>query len=252
MKTFIPSLLAIFFLISCNSNTTNEGKTTCVIKGKVLEFESVSNHDEITVELFDLLSEPQSKTTKISNKGLFRFELEIDQPTEFILKYSGRLNYLLLPGDSLFFEINNDCWKVTTHTYKDEYAFYKVTGTSQKLNQNVVKFVSLYQDSLYTQEESTKAVKTKEPLEYLEFNDKKLKNIQAALNAFNTKENTSKAFQEWANAFITYHICNQKIGYRFYHAFSINEDPIQYIHKLPSGYFDFLDNVNLEKRETTT
>ncbi len=214
MRTIILSLFVILILVSCSQKEKNQIIKKTIITGQISNFEKVSEHGYIEVVFKDLLTGQKKFTEKINEKGLFRFEIDLKKPTEINLKYSGYLTYYIFPGDSLHIAINSDCWGVTTETNTEESDFYKVSGTSEKMNSDVTRFMGIYHDSLLNWQANSDSVKNMDALDFIKFKNNQLKELQSSLESFNLSENTCKEFRKWSQYFIKYDNWSSIMEYR--------------------------------------
>jgi thiol-disulfide isomerase/thioredoxin len=252
MKTIIFIFLAVLILLSCNHNEINQGTKKTVITGQVDHFDKISEHEIIEIVIPDLLAGQKRITQQINEKGQFRFEVEIQEPTEFNLKYSGILTYYIFPGDSINIEINSNCWSKTTSTYTEESNFYILTGTSEKMNSDVSKFMAIYRDSLLNRQANSDSVKSMDALNFLMFKNNQLNELQTSLKNFNESENTSKEFRKWSQNYIKYDNWSGIMEYRWFHAMAINADFGSYATKMPPEYFDFLNKLENRRGDELT
>ncbi|MFN3239226.1 MAG: hypothetical protein ACE37D_19515, partial [Pseudomonadales bacterium] len=198
MKIIIYSIFSIFIFLSCSERRNNLLITKTVITGQITNLENGAGRDNINIIIKDLLTDSRNLTEYIDEEGRFRFEFDLMKPSDFYLKYSGLLTYYISPGDSLHFMIDNDCLTSSAESYAEESAFYKVSGTSKQLNNDIENFMILFKDSLINNQEERTAVVSMEPLVFLEYQNEQLKYYQTALASFNSSENTSEEFRNWA------------------------------------------------------
>ncbi len=243
MKTFILFFFAILILISCKQPENNQGTKKTVITGQVDNFDKISEHEIIEIVIPDLLAGQKRISQQINEKGQFRFEIDIKEPTEFNLKYGAILTYYIFPGDSLHFTINSDCWSKTTNKYAEESKFYILTGTSEKMNADVSKFMAIYRGSLINWQANSDSAKSMDALNFLLFKNNQLNELQNSLENFNESENTCNEFRKWSQNYIKYDNWTSIMEYSFSHAMAINEDLGSYVTKMPPEYFDFLNKL---------
>ncbi len=243
MKTILLFFVSVTLLISCGKKESNQNPQKTIITGRIDNFKTVSNHDMIEIIYEDLLAGERRIYQSIDENGLFRFELDLNHPMDFNLKYSGFLTYHISPGDSLNFTINSDCWRKKSRSYKDENKFYLISGTSKELNNDISKFLNLYKDSLCNMEADVDSSHQLEPMDYLNFKTRQLIDIEKSLTKFNKEENTSKEFRQWSANHIKYDNWTRLMFYRFNHAWGNNEDAVTYVQKMPKEYFSFLDEM---------
>ena len=243
MKTIILFFLAVMVLTSCKQNENKQGIKKTIVTGQVDNFGKISEHNIIEIVIPDLLAGQKRFAQEINNNGQFRFEIDIQKPTEFNLKYSSYLTYYIFPGDSLHFKINSDCWSTTTSKYAEESNFYILTGTSEKMNYKVSNFMAIYRDSLLNSQANSDSVKSMDALNFLMFKNNQLSKLQASLENFNKLENTCSEFRKWSQNFIKYDNWSSIMEYRWAHAMAVNEDLGSYVTKMPPEYFNFLKNL---------
>jgi thiol-disulfide isomerase/thioredoxin len=249
MKKNILSFFVILIIISCSQKVNNQISKKTIITGQVSNFDKVSEHDFVEIIFPDLLAGQKKVSQQIDEKGQFRFEIDLNKPTEFNLKYSGYLTFYIFPGDSLHFAINSDCWSTTTDTYQEESDFYKVSGTSEKMNSDVTKFMGIYRDSLLNWQANSDSVKNMDALDFIKFKNNQLKALQSSSESFNLSENTCDEFRKWSQYFIKYDNWSNIMEYRWAHAMAINENPGLYVTQMPVEYFDFLKNRETNRSE---
>ncbi len=243
MKTINLFFFAVLILISCNHNNNNQENKKTVITGHVDNFDKIPQNSFIEIGIPDLLAGQKRISQPINKNGQFRFEFDIQEPTDFNLIYSGLLTYYIFPGDSINFQINSNCLNSKTNTYAEESNFYILTGTSEKMNSDVSKFMTIYRDSLLNWQENSDSVKKMDALDFLMFKNNQFKKIQTSLEIFNNSENTCQEFQEWARNFTKYDFWTNLMEYRWAHAMAINENPTLYVTQMPSEYFNFLNKL---------
>ena len=249
MNKIILSFFAFLIIVSCSQNENDRTTKKTIIAGQVSNFEKVSNHEFIKVSFPDVLAENKRITTKIDEKGQFRFEIDLKYPTDFYLEYRYNLSYFITPGDSIHIEISDKCLGKLVKTEAEKYGYYNVSGTSEKMNRDYSKFKIFYYDSLFNINANSDSLKRMEPLDFKKFQLEQLKYFQSSLKSFNKSENTCKEFRNWAKSFIKYENWNNLLQYRWSHAMAINEDVGSYVTKMPVEYFDFLEEMDNIKSE---
>ncbi len=249
MKTIIYSFFAILVFLACSERKNSPLITKTVITGQITNLENGAGRDNINITIKDLLSGSRDLTEYIDEEGRFRFEFDLRKPSDFYLKYSGLLTYYISPGDSLHFIIDNNCITTPVETYAQESAFYKVSGESEKMNNEIENFMILFQDSLVDNQKEREAVMSMEPMAFLKYKNEQLKHHQSAMATFNSSQNTSEEFRNWTNSFIKYYNWSTMMMYRYSHAFAIKEDPMRYVNQMPIEYFDFLHEMDDRKTE---
>jgi thiol-disulfide isomerase/thioredoxin len=240
MKSTIHLLFALLFIISgCQTKQNIKNKKT-IVTGKINHFDQISEINSIKLIIPDLLISENIIEVKINTNGEFKFELKLNNPTDFNLNFGSFLTYYISPGDSLYFEIDGNCLNNISNDLAGKYEFVKVSGTSEKMNRDIVKFMIFYRDSLLNWQANSDSVAKLESLDFLKFKTTQLKQFQIALESFNKTENTGSQFRNWAQAFIKFDNWTNVMQYRWSHALAINENPGLYVKKMPPEYFDFL------------
>lgn len=218
MKSTIHLLFALLFIISgCQTNQFLKDKKT-IVTGKINHFDQISEINSIKLIIPDLLISENIIEVKINTNGEFKFELKLNNPTDFNLNFGSFLTYYISPGDSLYFEIDGNCLKNISNDLAGKYEFVKVSGTSEKMNRDIVKFMIFYRDSLLNWQANSDSVAKLESLDFLKFKTTQLKQFQTALESFNKTENTGSQFRNWAQAFIKFDNWTNVMQYRWSHA----------------------------------
>ena len=249
MKSIILPIIVLFLVVSCtHTEKYSESKKT-IITGQVSNFAEVSEHDFIEFIFIDLLAVEIKFTEYIDKNGQFRFEPEIDHPTDFYLKYSGLQTYYISPGDSIHFDIDGNCWGKISETYTEEYEYYKVSGTSEKMNIDVANYTAFFLDSLndWTLQDSMIRICT--PNEYKNFLYDLATERLEIISGFNRKNNTCKQFQDWISLKLKYEEWDDLMRYRWLHPMRNKKDRNEFIASMPDDYYSFLDDWDNENKE---
>ena len=243
-KTFLY-ILAMFFFLSCTQKQTNQSPRKTIIAGQVTNFSEVAEHNSIEFIFPDVVEDQKKYMETIDSDGYFRFEIDLNHPIDFYLKYSGVLTFFASPGDSLYFTIDNACWKVTAYNKADEYAFYKLSGTNEKMNHDVVKFITLFNDSVFSWEQEGDTLKTFDALGFKNYKERQLKEHSEFLNRFNLNEDTDPEFQLWASNYLKYTNRIEMMQYRWVYPMQVQTEgnPMEYVFEMPVEYFDFLKEL---------
>ena len=243
MKSITLSLLALLTLLSCQPKEQTEAKQKTIICGQVSNFDQIAEHDFIELFYQDLLEGQIKRTEDINEKGEFRFELDLDYPAEFYLNYSGLLTYYMSPGDSLFFAISEQCKLVTTHSYAEEAAFYKVSGSSMKMNTDLEVYEALYRaytDRTWALRDSM--IKTCTPDEYRSFIEDSYQEWIDEVAEFNIENNISQSFQKWIANELKFAQWEELMRYRWMHPYKNKKDINAFMFSIPDEYYNFLDD----------
>lgn len=247
MKLALLNVLAMFFMFSCTS-PDNSTETLTIITGQVSNFSEVAEHDMISLEFADPVSGRQEISTTLDSLGRFRLEPDVEYPREFMLKYSGHLNYFVYPGDSLHFEIDGKCWSKISKSKEEEYAYYTLSGSSESMGNDVAKFTALYLDYLAERAFINSEAKALDPMEFRAFIDKQTEKRMSVIEEFSTKREATEEFQDWARRKINLLAWESQIMYCWQKAPRESNERIAYIQAMPDGYFDFLDEWDREDR----
>jgi len=252
MKTLFLFLIFGLVIFSCSQKENYPLTKKTIITGQISNFLEVSDRTIVSIILKDILTEQRIITKNVNDKGQFRFEFELDHPTDFVLKYSSSLTYFISPGDSINFDIDNGCWKSKSNTNADQYSYYKVSGTAKRINKEVSKFSALYNDKMfnYTMQETIDSIKGLEPLQFLKYKQKQLNKFYAVLDSFNNAENTSVQFQNWAKNYLKYSNWYDLMYYRYGRPLATGDaNPFTYVHEMPKEYFNFLNNMENKRSD---
>jgi len=133
---------------SCNKEKTR-ALSKNIICGQVVGMAQPEAHSTIQINIPDLVTIGINLSSELDVEGRFRFEVDIDTPTDFYLIYSSRLSYFMNPGDSLFFRVDGRCWDIPTDSDAEEQNFYTVCGTSAEMNRLVAEITAKFNDSIY-------------------------------------------------------------------------------------------------------
>lgn len=249
MKRIFLPFFALFILFSCTQKEKNQIPQKTVITGQVSNFEKVSEHDFIEFIYEDILASQTKFVEEINKDGQFKFILDLDYPTEFFLKYSGLLTFYISPGDSLHFEISGDCWNSISQTYADEYNFYRVTGTSEKMNTDIANYKAFFLDSLNNWNVQDSMIRNGTPNEYKSFLQNLTNERFKELKEFNRKNNTCEQFREWAELNLKFCEWDDLMRYRWLHPMYNKIDRNEFSDSIPADYLDFLNDWDNENKE---
>lgn len=244
---FIYPFIILLFVSCSNEADSQKGKT--IVSGQVSNFEKVLEHDYIEIIYEDILDGKVNLVEYIDKNGQFKFVLDLDYPTEFHLKYSGLLNFYIAPHDSLYFHINGDCLLDTTMFYKEEYKYYVVSGTSEKMNHDFVGYHIQFPDSFNNSDFHNNMINNSTPVEYKTFVEELTKKRFKIVENFNKTNNTCLQFKDWVSLKLKYDAWVYLLKYRWLHPMHTKTDINTFRDSIPSDYFDFLLDWDKEKKE---
>ena len=249
MRSTILSIIVIFLITSCTQSENNSKLKKTIITGQVSNFTDVSEYDFIEVIYEDILANQITISENIDKNGQFRFELDIEYPKEFYLKYNSLLAFHISPGDSLHFDINGDCWDIITETSAEEYNFYKVSGTCEKMNSDIINYTALFLDSVNNWDLQSKMIASSTPSEYKTFMTKLTNERNQIVLNFNQEYNTCEEFKEWISLKLKFTEWEDLMRYRWVHPMQNQKDITEYFNSMPDEYFSFLTEWDSENRE---
>lgn len=249
MRSTIIAVIAIFLITSCTTLEKKSKLKKTIITGQVSNFTDISEHDFIEIIYEDIVAGQVTLRENIDKNGQFRFEFNINYPKEFYLKYSGLLTFHISPGDSLHFDINGDCWNITTKTSAEEYKFYKVSGTSEKMNSDIVNYVSFFLDSVNNWDLQSKMIASSTPSEYKKFLEKLSIEKKQIILDFNQQFNTCEEFKEWISLDLKFAEWEDLMRYRWMNPMYNQKDMNEFMDSMPDEYFSFLTDWDSENRE---
>lgn len=239
----------LFLLISCTHTGKNPSAKKTILTGQVSNFEEVSEHDVIEFIYEDLLIGQETILEYIDDQGRFRFELDIDYPCEFYLKYSGLLTFFISPGDSIHMDIDGSCWGKVSETSAEEYGYYNASGTSEKMNNDVATYTAFYVDSLHDWKVQDSILRISTPMEYKAFLNQRSQEQRERTLRFNREHQTSRQFQEWASMKLTFAEWDDMMRYRWENPMHNGVNRDTFLNTIPKAYFGFLEVWDKENRD---
>ncbi|MCW3806911.1 thioredoxin-like domain-containing protein [Plebeiibacterium marinum] len=248
MKRIILYVISALAFLACTPNQNPQTKKA-IVAGCVSNYDKVSDHNIIEIFYDDILAGQIKLSEKINPNGQFKFVVDLDYPTAFYLKYSGLLTYHISPGDSLHFEINADCWSKTSNSFAEEYSFYKVSGTSKKMNNDVAAYTAFFIDSINNMDEHDEMVKNASPLEYRSYVEALTKERIGIVEEFNKTNNTCPQFRNWVNHKLEYDKWDELMRYRWLHPMHNQKDMDEFMGSIPREYFDFFSGWDKDNKE---
>lgn len=249
MKTIIFLFLSIYVLISFDQIENNQVPLKTIITGQISDFDNSPEHNLIKFIYKDILAGQVHKYGIVDSSGYFKVILDIHYPIEFYLRYSSLLTFYVSPGDSLHFDINGDCWSTTSHTFADEYKFYKVTGTSEKMNEDILNYTAFLEDSIINWNVRDSMILVCTPFEYKDYLGNCSKKRLAILRDFNTFNRTCEQFQDWAKLDVKFGEWDDLMRYRWLSPTYKQKGRNGSLASIPEKYYDFIDNWDMENHE---
>jgi len=241
MKTFTLALLVVFtmFLLVQNGQAQEPKKT--IICGNISNFQQIKAFDFISISYHDLLGGYNYHSEHIKEDGAFRIELDLEYPTEFIFSYSMQLTYFMSPGDSLFFEITENLKSLRKLNYEDKLPFYKVTGTAQKVNEDMSQYQAYEYSKLRNGANQNIPLTWRAmTMEYRRIWEDNASEWREKNAFFNQQHNTCETFRTWVEKHTKYNAWYHMIG-------NTNVGPKyvdKYVKSIPDDYFSFIKDID--------
>lgn len=245
--TLIISILLVLINFSCKDE--KEHSNRIFITGQVLHYDNYPDYQIVELFFPNPFTTIFQKNAYLDNNDEFRFEWELTHPQDFFLRFGGMLPVFISPGDSL--HINIDA-KVLDYPFlldaenikrSEVYEFYKVTGTAEKMNQDIIQFYSIYYDSLIDWETERNKYISLSPADYKKYLLNRNKKEIDFLKNFIKDFECCNLFENWATNFFKYSLWDDLMRYRWLHP-KYNDIEIDTF-QVPGDYYDFLANFNM-------
>ena len=224
---------------SCKKEETKAPSKT-IICGQVVGMAEPEVHSTIQISIPDLVTGQVVLNSDLDSEGRFRFEVDIDTPTDFYIIYSSRLSYFMNPGDSLFFRVDGRCWDILTHTDAEEYAFYSASGTSAEMNRLGAEFTATFNDSVYDMRNLYAMLYQMPPDSFALAFPRISSQWDAFVRTFLSEVNGDDQFNTWAMDKIKYTKWNTRISNLMYYPMMKRMDLNAYLTSLPEGPMKYL------------
>ena len=240
-------IVAIFYLSSCSHHENQLTLQKTIITGQVVghEFEGGNN----TVEFYktDILSRPQEKMISFDKTGNFRWETALAHTHAIQMYYYGELFDLLLhPGDSIHLIIDAKELKDGEFSWEKFYSSYSVTGTSEEINRELMKFMRFYNEEVDEHDRDIQFMGTATVKQYPSIVKEQTHNQTRKLEEHFSKHNYSKELEEWAFRKIKFNSWFNLVYFPIYNSFATGIDIYDYMDSMPSSYFDFLNDWDMD------
>lgn len=249
MKKTLLYILAVLFLFSCTQKQTNQGPQKTILTGHVTNFSEVADHDFIEFIYEDILASQTKKVANIDLNGNFRFDLDLDYPTEFYLKYSALVTLFIAPGDSVHITIDGACWESISETYAEEYGYYHPAGDKAQMNSEILKYNAFFRDSISNWPYHDSIIRNCDPMEYAILLEEMTTKEKEFVEGFNKTNLTSNDFRKWVDAEVKFKQWSDLMRYCWLHPMHNGmQQPGDYVDSIPTEYFDFLEDWDPEDK----
>jgi hypothetical protein len=226
----------------CQHKRSSQKAQNTIVCGKISNFQEVAEHDVIQIMYHDLFYESNMMVESIDSQGLFRFDFTHEIPCEIVLRYGSHLSFYTFPGDSLYIEIDGACRLKKPRNRRDAYCYYKVGGSAEELNRDMVDYSVFYDDSLKPlSSDLYNRIKTCSPGEFKAYLDSIEEEVEKRLDVFFKSNGTCKEIRTWARKDLEYEKWWHLLRYPWMHPGRNNMDLKSFISNLPEDYFDFID-----------
>lgn len=231
-RKFLAGILLLCYLVP--SAQVKWKEDSAYINGKVLRSKDPDQPAIIQLVVYDPVKGQKKYSTELDSGNNFVFVFPLWYPQEIYINYRNSSSLLCIPGEQLRIEI--DTTNVITIKNKK----------SKKNNEDIAAFLkkielpddtAIHSDSLFRES----------PAKHKEVILNRVIRRTALLEQFNTTNNTSPLFREWAQEHIRYDAWSDLLLYPSKHAAfqKINENEIA----LPLDYYHFINEYNLDNNE---
>jgi len=252
MKLLFKSVLAVtVFAISIQVQASPFAETSTSDRDEKIVFisgEVVSPSDK-TIEFmfYDLFELQKILTAQIDENNHFQLSFSLTCPQDFYIRYGGRGTYLgtlfCSPGDSLFIKINAN---YKSQTNSDESRFV-IKGTNKQTNDLIFNFLNKIPKENHIYANYDIAIKSKSPLEYLEYIKEREKLYRDFYDKFVSENQTTEMFRKWASKMLKYESYDDLLKYTWYHPDLNKISPSSF--DIPKEYFVFLESYDMNDSE---
>lgn len=244
----IVILVCISFLLCSFTGNGNQPKT--IISGIIKTDGAPVVLNKITLDFPDYIGTTTKVPISIDSFGHFQVEIIQNHPSDFYINFGKKLCRVMFfasPGDKLFFEIDQNILKAGC-TIQKLYSGISITGTNQKINDDIAKFnINLCRNIDWNDEEMS--FYDFKPKKYKSYIDKRTKRLNDFVNAFNQKQNTCPVFQDWVKQYIRFWACKDLIQYVWDHPKYQKVNVDSFYNSLPKDYFNFLNELNIQNEK---
>lgn len=244
MKIRFLYFLFLFLLFSCGKNEKTNKIQKTIIAGQINGFMKHSGYNSIELTIPDVLAQRIKEKESIYKNGKFRFELDLENATNIWLRYNYDFPVFVSPGDSIYLTINNSFISSKPKSYSKLYSSCVVTGSSQKMNAEVSRFLAFLEDSVFNHMALNDSLKLLDPIPARAFLESELKNQYVVLEQFNKQNNTSVHFQNWSKNYLKYRTWSILFQYPSFHAYlnKLDKPKNGYMSSMPKEYFSFIES----------
>jgi len=240
MKKILFHLLVLFAMLLCVQNGQSQVAKKTIVCGQKTNFNPKLELGFIGVTFHDILDGPTRVNVNINENGTFRIELDLFYPTEFLLNYNAPLTYYISPGDSLFFEISERGDLKVLQPYKERLALYKVSGTAQKMNEDISHYKAFI-DEMRISMPGERIELYRNPMGYRSFIESTSNKVQEETNYFHKMNRTCETFRTWVAMDIKYNVWLNLMLYQDSHPTRMDMDKLKFLSSIPEEYFSFMD-----------
>lgn len=242
MRLFITGVLLLLIQTSNLKSIESEYADPVIITGRVLNVDKFTDSRTIQFYHHDIITGEQIPTTAIINPdGSFLLSLALPFKQDLFLSYAKKAASLFCsPGDIIFMEI--DAEDAFAKENNVEFPLIKIQfqGPTKKTNEEINKYYLQIQSGQYTFRNEMEAIRTKKPDEYKAHIFQRESTQLQLLEEFNTENNTTDDFRNWARKHIKYSTLDDLMRYRWLHPDYNGINKIDF--KVPDSYFDFLND----------
>ena len=245
------NLTAIFicaiFLTSCQHSLRKLIPQKTIITGQVSGHEYTQGNNTISIFWVDMISGGNKKIIEFDTSGKFQWETEIAHKQVIRLFYKDFYDLRLSPGDSIHVVIDGNILNNTEFSWENFYTAITVTGTSEELNKEMIRFMTFYHEEILDKEMDLRLQARLDGYQYTIAINDQLKKHNEALEKYVLEHTHSKAFKEWAKRKIKFKSWLNLSSYPMYHSVANGIPPKVFHDSIPENYYDFVDISNTDQ-----
>jgi thiol-disulfide isomerase/thioredoxin len=251
MKYIINLLLISLLIGSCSKEEKVAIPGQVIITGHITNYNEEANHDFVDVAYFDMVENRNTITQFLDDSCHFKIVIDnLYRPKEIWVGYGYFLSFYVKPGDSLHFEIDSEALG-KNYTLSELYSFYKVTGSSETINNDIAAYKSLISESFGREfsRKQNEEIKNLSPDEYKASTEIYLKERESIARNFISNHNPGKDFLEWLEYDLRFEQWNDLMRYWWMHPLDNQLNMFEFLESMPDSYFDFLATWDKENKD---
>jgi len=246
MKHIITLLVTILFaiiLFSCSDKSSVPESDYVIFSGRVINYEKHDDIKSFRLFLNNYFKNQQIQNIEIGDDGLFKCSFSCNYPMKFFIFFEKTpANFICMPGDSLFIEIDADIINDPKNKYPNGNYFAKVIGGNRVDDNELVNVFLSAHTKLFSSKERKEAKNTMKAMEYLDFRNEIKRQGLALLDSLLDNDKRD-FFQLWAKDYIKYYHIDELGRYKrlFAQYSELKKDSLL----IPKEYLNKIFNVDI-------